>query len=82
MNPNPIKGRKGGNRNALCPYYRHCLDHAVKQNWISWDCYACRHKATRELSEVEPFTAGDSAPNYSLSPDIYLKNANFDSFAF
>lgn len=41
---NPI--HRHGNRNALCPYYRACLNMAVKKAWEYWDCAECPHKTS------------------------------------
>lgn len=38
---NPIE--KDGERNIWCQYYEDCLDYAVKKDWRSWDCSACKH---------------------------------------
>ncbi len=46
MKPNPI--HRVGTKNALCPYYTNCLDHAVRRYWRFWDCSECTHKSERE----------------------------------
>lgn len=30
-----------GDRNVFCTHYGDCLDHAVSQEWPSWDCTRC-----------------------------------------
>jgi len=39
---NPLSRK--GNRNVPCPYYRECLDDAIKRSWEGWDCDECKHK--------------------------------------
>jgi hypothetical protein len=44
MNAKRHPVRKRGNRNIFCPFYRECLDDAIKGAWQDWDCEDCRHK--------------------------------------
>ena len=37
-----------GDRNTSCPYYRQCLDDAIKRSWERWDCGECEHKYNYE----------------------------------
>ena len=37
-------------RNVFCPYYRECLNKAVKEHLTGWDCSICRFR-----DEIEPF---------------------------
>jgi len=39
LQPRPVE--KKGTRNVYCPFYRKCLDVAVKEKWSSWDCLTC-----------------------------------------
>lgn len=36
----PTRNSKGG-RNLFCCHYSHCLDYAIKEAWISWNCTKC-----------------------------------------
>jgi hypothetical protein len=40
--------RRQGNRNIFCPFYRECLDDAIRGSWHDWDCGDCRHKLNHQ----------------------------------
>ena len=39
----PTESSEGG-RNIFCSHYSHCLDHAIKNAWNSWNCAECQFK--------------------------------------
>lgn len=51
---NPV--RRQGNRNIFCPFYRECLDDAIKKSWQDWDCGNCPHKLNHQ-NEPDPLLA-------------------------
>jgi len=51
---NPV--RRQGNRNIFCPFYRECLDDAIKGSWQNWDCGDCPHKLNHK-NEPDPLLA-------------------------
>jgi len=67
---NPV--RRAGQRNINCPYYRGCLDHAVDQNWNSWNCSQCRNKTLIDPSyRIEAFT--DFSSEYIGVPNSVMR---------
>jgi hypothetical protein len=73
MNSGPNPTQINGDRNLFCPYYRDCLDHAAQRHWETWACFNCHHKRITETCMEGPFSADDSFPYYSLSPNVCLK---------
>jgi len=51
---NPV--RRQGSRNIFCPFYRECLDDAIKKSWQDWDCGDCPHKLNHQ-NEPDPLLA-------------------------
>ena len=51
MKPNPLN--RPGTRNALCPQYDDCLDHAVNLYWLHFDCSECAHKSEKKALRHE-----------------------------
>ena len=51
---NPV--RRQGSRNVFCPFYRECLDDAIKGSWRDWDCGDCPHNLNHK-SEPDPLLA-------------------------
>ena len=64
---------KRGDRNALCPHYRDCLDEAVKKSWQYWDCGECRHKSSSDSNFDMMRSVNDSVAYYDLPTEIYVK---------
>lgn len=62
-----------GDRNALCPHYRDCLDDAVKKSWQHWDCEECTHKLTIDPGMDILDYVNDSVAYYDLPTEIYVK---------
>jgi hypothetical protein len=54
-----------GERNALCPYYEGCLDHAVQCRWPFWDCSFCPHKSKTQAL-ADPPMVKDPDPEYPI----------------
>lgn len=48
MKPTPRRVDTRGQRNVNCAYYRNCLDLAVMEKWVSWDCQTCPNKANEQ----------------------------------
>ena len=73
-NQNPVYAK--GDRNVLCPYYRNCLDSAVKLQWEYWACLDCRHKKDEmSLADVLHFHV-DTDPHYSFPRFFHKRAAN------
>lgn len=68
INRRPINKR--GNRNALCPFYRDCLDEAVAKSWQYWDCRECQHKLSRDPEFDVLNAVNDSMPYYELPENL------------
>jgi hypothetical protein len=51
---NPV--RRQGSRNIFCPFYKECLDDAIKGSWQDWDCGDCPHKLNHK-NEPDPLLA-------------------------
>jgi len=51
---NPVE--RQGSRNVFCPFYRECLDDAIKGSWQDWDCGDCPHKLNHK-NEPDPLLA-------------------------
>jgi len=75
QNQNPVQTK--GNRNVFCPYYRDCLDHAIKSCWDYWACFECQYKQKQMLSVDVLFSSVSTEPYYSLSPSLFEKVRNF-----
>ena len=73
IKPSTIKGY----RNVLCPYYNHCLSHAVKNHWKHWACLECQYKSKQYLIYDTLLSSDSAYPYYSLSPSMYEKERNF-----
>jgi len=56
QHPKPI--RNHGDKNVFCPYYKDCLNHAVKLRWENWDCSECPHKLTLQPIKTDQMTSG------------------------
>lgn len=69
MKRSPI--HRKGERNALCPYYRQCLDEAVQNSWDYWDCSQCDHKRKRDPEMYELVMFDESDLPYDLPPEIH-----------
>jgi hypothetical protein len=63
-NTNPLN--QEGPRNLFCPYYRKCLDQAVRLRWPSWSCTECRHQLESEIVSDGILTCSDACPFYTL----------------
>ena len=50
LKPRPVD--KKGIRNICCPFYRKCLDMAVREKWTSWDCLICPCKEKVESISI------------------------------
>lgn len=68
---NPIN--RDGERNALCPYYRKCLNFAVKRSWAYWDCDECIHKGSIDPEFTIEGTLSNPVAYYDLPMEIHLK---------
>lgn len=74
QNRNPILSK--GNRNLYCPYYRNCLDYAVKLQWEYWACLDCQHKEEEmSLSDILHFPV-DSDPYFTFPRSFQKRAAN------
>ena len=62
---------KKGDRNALCPFYRDCLDDAVRKSWDYWHCCECKHKLSRDPEFDVLNVVNDSLPYYELPEDFF-----------
>ncbi len=71
QNQKPIYTK--GFRNALCPYYRNCLDHAVKNHWEYWACLNCKHKRNEKMVADILVSSASCDLVYPLSPAFYKK---------
>ena len=60
--PSPRRGE----RNIFCPYYRECLDYAVKRAWVQWTCLQCGQRFEREPLEEVAFTSQDAVCYYDV----------------
>jgi hypothetical protein len=63
-NANPLN--QEGQRNLFCPYYRNCLDQAVRLRWQFWSCAECPHRLESELLTDGILTCSDAYPFYTL----------------
>jgi hypothetical protein len=64
---------RDGYRNALCPYYRDCLDQAVRKAWEYWDCAECIHRnSTDPEFEIEG-TLSHNVTYFDLPMEIAFK---------
>lgn len=60
-------------RNINCPFYRKCLDYAVKQYLRSWECSDCQyHKTQGDMDETD-FTEYHLLLWGIFKPDLYRK---------
>jgi hypothetical protein len=66
MKSDAIPRCKLGERNALCPYYEGCLDHAVKRRWRFWDCSVCLHRTRKQRMNDLPMVK-DPDPEYHIA---------------
>jgi len=66
-NANPVYTT--GTRNALCPFYENCLDHAVEHHWRFWTCRSCAHKNKKSTLLDAPMTRNTN-PEYTVPPDL------------
>lgn len=71
MEPNAKPIHEPGGRNALCPYYEGCLDHAVRHRWQFWNCCCCLYRAEREHLIDAP-AVKDPNPRYRIPAFISL----------
>lgn len=72
-NPAP----EAGERNVFCPYYDHCLDHAIKKAWNTWDCAHCVHRfMSTQMTEVID-REREASPHYTipLAVERFLQEA-------
>ena len=60
-----------GERNALCPHYRVCLDEAAGRFWAFWDCSECAYRLSRDSRFDIDNRANDSMPYYNVPDDIF-----------
>jgi hypothetical protein len=63
QNAKPI--HESGDRNALCPYYEGCLDHAVHHRWQSWSCSFCPFRVEKE-NLIDAPAVKDPNPEYRI----------------
>ena len=63
---NPVP--RPGVRNIYCPFYKDCLDYAVRGSWQSWNCSQCRHKLMRQ--SITEYELNNTEPYYDLPPDV------------
>jgi hypothetical protein len=68
---NPVYRK--GNRNALCPHYRTCLDMAVKKSWEFWDCCECRFQSSRDPDMNVLRVVNHDVAIYDLPAEFYHK---------
>ena len=61
---NPLPKR--GERNVFCPFYKGCLDHAVRESWLYWDCGDCQHKLDQRARPEMRIRATDSIEHHDL----------------
>ena len=71
QNRNPVHTK--GDRNIFCPFYRNCLDDAVRFRWKYWACLHCQHKKNGKFLTDVLLTPTDTSPYYSLPPSVYKK---------
>ena len=64
---------KKGDRNALCPFYRDCLDEAILNSWDYWACRECRHRLSRDPAFDALSLVDDSVTYYEL-PDGFRED--------
>ncbi len=69
MEPNAKPVCESGDRNALCPYYEGCLDHAVRHRWPFWICSVCPHRLKKERLSEAPMV-NDPNPEYGAAEKI------------
>ena len=62
-----------GVRNALCPYYKKCLNLAVKKSWAHWDCEECTHKDSIDPEFNIEGTLRNPVAYYDLPLEIHIK---------
>ena len=70
MEPNANPVCKLGDRNALCPHYDGCLDHAVDHRWSHWDCSECPHILEKQALMDAPGVK-DHNPLYHLPRRVF-----------
>lgn len=68
LKPRPVETK--GHRNINCPYYKNCLDLAVMEKWVSWDCKACPNKRNEQAITLVN-TEYDFRHNHTLPQSIY-----------
>ncbi len=61
-NPLPRKGE----RNVFCPFYDHCLNHAINKSWRYWNCGECRYKFDQRARPELRLNVNESIEYYDL----------------
>lgn len=74
---NPIPGT--GERNIYCPFYNHCLDYAVDQSWLCWNCSQCLHRLIRQSVSGRDYEISEAVNYYELPPNV-AREIGKDSF--
>jgi hypothetical protein len=60
-------GSKQGKRNIFCPFYSQCLDFAIQQQWLSWNCRNCEHMLNESAKADILAGREDSIPYYEVA---------------
>ena len=55
MKPQEKISEANAPRNVFCPYYRDCLNDAVRKNLPGWDCTSCAHQGV--IEPIDPTEA-------------------------
>ena len=76
MKPNGNPLCRSGDRNALCPYYEGCLDHAVERHWRFWDCSICPHRSKKKSLGDAPMVK-DPNPEYHIVSESFRQLVAF-----
>jgi hypothetical protein len=59
--------QRKGERNVFCPFYKGCLDHAVRHSWPYWDCGDCQYKLDQRARPEMKLMVGHSVEYYDLT---------------
>ena len=55
-----------GERNVFCPFYDHCLTHAINESWRYWNCGGCQHKLDQGARPELRLNVEESIEYYEL----------------
>ena len=74
MGAEPKPRAKRGDRNVFCKNYNECLDHAIDQSWLSWNCERCELFSSKPEDFDMDFMVTKEDPIYYDSSSLDLDN--------